>query len=251
MKPPKSYLKILCVGCSHASSAFTGHPWPYWIAKSLNAKFDVLASPGAGIQICVDKLALKLSQAKYDLILFQTPHELRLAIGMNYDPKHDTSKENHPWETNGNKIGEHFVMGLNPSNNVHAMNKFFGGYNLKLYKHFNRWYNQYVADNTYEINVKFLQQIWTVQKLCEQHNTPYKIFHWHENTEINTNLYASWKKLINHEHILKGNVVDYLNENGMAIMGAVASEYSTDKYHLNDIGSEKIANNFILSQIDL
>lgn len=251
MKPHPSYNKILCVGCSHASSIFASKPWPYWLANELECEYDVLASPGAGIQIGVDKLALKLSQEKYDLVVFQTPHELRLSIGMNHDPSYDKSKENQPWEINGNKIGEHFIMGLNPSNNVHAMNKFFGGNNLKLYKHFNRWYMQYVADNSYEINVKFLQSLWMVQSLCDQYHTPSKIFYWHGITEIKSELYNSWKRILRHEDIIEGNVVDYLNINGMANNGAVHEEYSDDKYHLNDTGSSSMVKEYLLPKLQL
>jgi hypothetical protein len=168
---------------------------------------------------------------------------------MNHDPSKDTSNENYPWEINGNKIGEHFVMGLNPSNNVRAMNKFFGGYDLKLYKHFNRWYMQYVADNTYEINVKFLQNLWTVQSLCDQYHTPSKIFHWHEVTNIESSLYNSWKRLLRHEDILEGNVVNYLNTNGMANNGAVHEEYSDDNYHLNEYGNSRLIKEYLLPQL--
>jgi len=58
--PQENQHKILCVGDSHASTAFTHKPWPYW----LDGNIDVLCSPGAGIEIGVQKLALQLSKEK-------------------------------------------------------------------------------------------------------------------------------------------------------------------------------------------
>jgi hypothetical protein len=110
---------------------------------------------------------------------------------------------------------------------------------------------QYVADNSYEINVKFLQSLWMVQSLCDQYHTPSKIFCWHDITEIKSELYNSWKRILRHEDIIEGNVVDYLNINGMANNGAVHEEYSDDKYHLNDTGSSSMVKEYLLPKLQL
>ena len=256
---PLSYNKILCVGDSHASNKFTPLPWPKQLANKLECLIDVVSSPGAGTQIGVDKLILKLSKNKYDLIIFQLSHEYRNSIGMNYNSRFDTSKENDEWEQHGNKVGEEFIMCLNPSNNVGAMKKFFSGSLMmnKLYKRFNEWYIQFVADNTYELYIKQLQQIYNIQKICADHNTPCLIFAWHpiKQKKKNSPLFDSWRSMINWKDVINISAEQLMEQQGMKQpyeqykATPVNKEWSVDGYHLNDQGSKWLVENLLIPYI--
>ena len=256
---PLSYNKILCVGDSHASNKFTPTPWPDHLAKILDCEHDVLSSPGAGSQIGVDKLVLKLSNNSYDLVVFQLSHEYRNAIGMNYEQRFDKSNENDPWDQSGNKVGEEFIMCLNPSNNVGAMKKFFRGYKAmkRLFESFNAWYIQFVADNTYELYIKQLQQIYNIQKVCADHNTPCLIFAWHpiKQKKKNSPLFDSWRSMINWEDVINISAEQLMEQQEMKQpyeqykATPVNKEWSVDGYHLNDQGSKWLVENLLIPYI--
>jgi len=256
---PRSYSNILCVGDSHASTKFTTHPWPYWLSQSLECKTDVLSSPGAGSQVGIDKLCLKLKDKHYDLIVFQLSHEYRNTMGMNYDMKYDTSGEKDDWEQHGNKVGEEFLMCLNPSNNVGAMTKFFRGWSpaKKLFKRFDEWYIQYVADNNYELYVKQMQQIFTIQQICKSKNTPCIIFPWHriKTKKKNSPLFDSWKSIIDWDLVLEDSAEKFLEDSNLKKPYSkyeatpVHEDWSVDGYHLNDNGSKLLVEKMLVPSI--
>lgn len=258
MNKPKYYNKILCIGDSHASKCFTPHPWPHWVGESLDCEIDVLCSPGAGSQIGVDKLALALSQKSYDLVIFQMSHEYRNSIGMNHSRWSDNSGETKIWEESGNLAGDEFIMGLNPSNNVNAMSKFFGKEDFKkqIFETFNEWYIQYVADNTYELYIKQLQQMFAVQQICNKNSTSCKIFTWHPFLRKRKGmLFNGWISLIDLDHVINRSAEESLESAGMKSpyhkyeATPVHPEWSVDGYHLNDQGSKWLVENLLVPDI--
>jgi hypothetical protein len=249
LNKPKSYTNVLCIGCSHASKKFTKRPWPYWISQSIGFNVDVLSSPGAGIQIGVDKLVLQLSKKEYDLVLFQGPHDVRLSVGMNYHSDKDSSKEKDPWESHGNKVDAEFIMSLNPHNNVDAMKKFFGNDHSKLYQGFNNWYTRFVCDNNYETKVRYLHNLFLVQEICKRHGIKYKIFLWHKLEATPTDVFSAWYDQLDQDYIIQESVEEFLLRTKMKKDSWVSDEYSVDKYHLNDKGSKLLVQDYIIPQL--
>ena len=239
---PESYHNILCVGDSHASTAFTRKPWPHW----LDGNVDVLCSPGAGIEIGVQKLALQLSKKEYDLVIFQAPHNMRLSVGMNYDEANDNSgvEKTYPWQQHGNKVDDEFIMSLNPSNNVYAMKKFHGKDfgKIKIYKNFNEWFLRYQADNNYETTVKYITHLFTVEQLCKTYNTKLVTFLWHPIEGNKNDLYNSWSKHLT--SVVPSTVTDWQESKGWKGKEGHC-EHTVDGYHLDDIGSRTLVQEYL------
>ena len=239
---PLSYNNILCVGDSHASTAFTRKPWPYW----LEGNKDVLCSPGAGIEIGVQKLALQLSKKQYDLVIFQAPHNMRLSVGMNYDESNDNSgiEKTYPWQQHGNKVDDEFIMSLNPSNNVGAMKKFHGKDfgKVKIYKNFNEWFLRYQADNNYETTIKYVTHLFTIEQLCKMYNTKLITFLWHPIEGKRNELFTSWYKQL--ETLLSEAVTDWQESKGWKGKEGHC-EHTVDGYHLDDNGSRTFVQEYL------
>lgn len=244
--PQEKQHKILCVGDSHASTAFTRKPWPYW----LDGNIDVLCSPGAGIEIGVQKLALQLSKEKYDLVIFQGPHNMRLSVGMNYNEADDRSgvEKTYPWQQHGNKVDDEFIMGLNPNNNIPAMAKFHGKehFKQKIYKGFNEWFLQYQADNNYETTVKYTTHLFTVEQLCKVYNTKLVIFLWHPIEGRKNNLFTAWNKHLT--TVISTSVFEWQQSKNWIWRGGKCKN-TTDGYHLNDYGNEVLVQEYLKPHI--
>lgn len=238
---PQSYNnKILCVGDSHASTSFTDKPWPHWLTGDI----DVLCSPGAGIEIGVQKLSLQLTKQKYDLVIFEAPHNMRLAVGMNYNKSYDNSgiEKTYPWQQHGNLVEDEFIMSLNPSNNVSTMKKFHSEKFSNLYKGYNDWYLRYQADNNYETTVKFAAHLFTVEQLCKSYNTKLVTFLWHPIEGKHNELYNSWYNRL--ESILPQAVTDWQEQKGWKGKEGPCKN-TVDGYHLDNIGSETLVQEYL------
>jgi hypothetical protein len=250
--------KIICVGCSHASISFTRNPWPYWISQYFNASVEILSSPGAGIQIGVDKLSLALETNDVDFVVFQVPHNVRLSIGMNYHFNPSDPQDQQRWQLNGNQVAEEFIMGLNPNNNINAMSRLHGEKYRKMFLRFNDWYLQFVGDNRYETDIRFLQNIFMVQEMCRLKNVPYVFFLWHDfKTDTSDRpLFKSWLDKIDFSRCPDKSIEQFLVEQKIKAPwninrpDPVDSAYSVDGYHLNDNGSKKIIYDFIAPFIE-
>lgn len=239
---PQSYNRILCVGDSHASTAFTRKPWPCW----LEGNIDVLSAPGAGIEICVHKLALQLTKQTYDLVIFEAPHNMRLAVGMNYNEANDNSgiEKTYPWQQHGNFVGDEFVMSLNPSNNVGAMKKFHGKDfgKVKVYKDYNEWYLRYQADNNYETTVKYATHLFTVEQLCKVYNTKLVTFLWHPIEGKRNELFTSWYNRL--KTIVPQAVTEWQEHKGWKGKEGHC-KHTVDGYHLDDHGSKTLVQEYL------
>lgn len=233
----KYYNNILCVGDSHASKSYTQKSWPYWISGVK----ETLSSPGAGIEIGVQKLALKLSQDKFDFVIFQTSHNMRLSAGMNYNGKNDTTKElDWRWEDHGCKVDNHFIMGLNRENNVKAMRKYHGIRKTEFYNGFNKWYLKYQGDNEYETKIKYLQHICSVQQLCKAYDIPCAIFNWHTLPQSQSKLYSAWNKVIDHSCIVSTSVEQWYIDTDFDL-----GKNTVDGYHLTEEGSRLLVQDYL------
>jgi len=240
--------KILCIGCSHASKTYATKSWPYWIGQFYKKDVEVMSSSAAGVQIGVDKLCLKLVSKTYDSIFFQVPNNIRLSIGMNSNGIKRNPEMSMPWERNGNTVGEEFLINLNPNNNVESMKKFFGKADEKIFEAFNKWYLKYFGDNTYETNVRLMHNIFLVQELCKVNNIPYYIFFWHDvpvKTD-NSKLFNAWHDLIDWNRIVTGSVTGFLEHNKYKNKSIIPNEWSVDGYHMNDLGSRLVVDNFVI-----
>lgn len=255
----KKYIdKIVCVGCSHASDSYTPKSWPHWIGEHYQKEVEVLSSPGAGIQIGVDKLSLLLSKNTYHSVFFQVPHNVRLTVGMNSEKLIKTYETDMEWKENGNIVGEEFIMSLNPSNNIGAMTKFFGVKYEKLFKGFDKWYLRYVADNTYETEVRSMHNLFLAQELCKKNNIPYYIFFWHEqlSKRKHKHLFNAWYDNIDKTRIIENSVTEFLEENNYKVLPKpfqahpVLPEWSVDGYHMNDEGSKLVVDNYVIPNVE-
>lgn len=248
--------KILCVGCSHASSVYTKKSWPYWISNHYNQEVDVLCSSGAGIQIGVDKLCVALDKNIYNAVIFQIPSNTRLSVGMNTEYLITSHETETPWEINGNKVKEEWIMSLNAQNNVNAMTKFWGPRFKKLFKGFNAWYLQFVADNLYETEVRLFHNLYLAQSLCERNNIPFYAFFWHPQITRDDSrvLLASWQNLINWSNTMPNSITDFLKDNNMVDsihpLSPVLDAWAVDGYHLNSLGSKRIVDEYIVPNIE-
>ena len=229
----KSYpnRKVLCIGDSHADTGYCDKPWPYHISGDVTVK----CSPGNGTQIGVEKLALELSLNKYDLVVFQTSHELRQTIGMNYTGKSDRSRQEGGWDSN--LVDNVFLQGINSNNNKSAMAKFHGKkpFNKQLYDGFDNFFCMFQADNEYEVYIRQLQHIYLVQQVCKQYGVKLVLFMWHPLPKRPSVLYDAWDRLIDWDRIISPSVIEWQTINKMK-----PRKITVDGYHLNSETSKQL-----------
>lgn len=248
-------MKIAAIGCSHAATgSYIDEPWPNKLSKMLNSELILGSSPGAGIGIGVDKLAFILDNHKVDYVIFQAPADLRFCIGVNskigdlaYKGGNSTFKNS---LRNGNEFHT-FIMTL-VRDNVNALSDMVDPDKRELWKKFDEIWNEYFFDNFYETRINYLKQLYHVQNLCKAHNTKYLIFTWHKFPWNETNrLFETWYNQLDMSCILKKSVIEFLLEKKMASPKSefVYEEYALDGYHLNELGSEILAREYILPNI--
>jgi hypothetical protein len=223
--------KVLCIGDSHADTGYCDKPWPSHISGDVTVR----SSPGNGTQIGVEKLTLELAQHRYDLVVFQTSHELRQTIGMNYTGKSDRSVAQGGYGSN--LVDNVFLQGINANNNKDAMAKFHGkkNFNKQLYEGFDNFYLQYQADNDYEVYIRQLQHIYLVQQICKQYEVELVLFMWHPLPKRPSVLYDAWDRLIDWESIVTPSVLEWQTINKMK-----PRKVTVDGYHLNSVTSSKL-----------
>jgi acyl-CoA-binding protein len=244
----KNKMTIACVGCSHANS-YCLNPWPKQIAKLLNSELILSSSPGAGVGICVDKLAYILSNHSVDHVFFQAPADLRFCIGMNSQiskDELDVSSGNafHDPLLRGNNFYT-FIMTLKHGNKD-ALNNMVD--KDAQWDAFDEIWGKYFFDNFYETRINFIKNLLQVQNLCKNNNVSYTIFTWHDFPWDNDNLlFQAWVKQLDFKNIIRESAINFnKRHNRMNDNEFVYKPFSSDGYHLNDVGNFILAKDYIL-----
>jgi hypothetical protein len=244
---------IATSGCSHAGYSFTPNPWPVQMSKLLDAELILASSPGAGIDICVDKLAWILNNHKVDHVFFQAPSDLRMCIGVNsvlpsLQGVEGNVSENENHLHNGNQFYS-FIMTL-VRGNKRALTSMVDPGAEELWNHFDEIWNKYFLDNFYENRINFIKQLLLVENLCKSHRVNYNIFTWHDFPWDSKNeLFQSWISRLDMNYVNKESVISFLKRTNRMDKNTENAnvEFSSDGYHLNDLGSTVLAKEYIMN----
>ena len=163
---------ILTLGCSNSSTSW-GLSWPDFVSENLNYNLLRASSNGAGNAFFIEKLHYVLRHSKVDLVIIQLTEPSRVVLGL-------TKKEKK--SINEALIDSHSINDIGcytwSVNDNEANLKRETGFDIKI----NNFWNDQVVTSKW-IDYKVMQDVATMQYLCESFNVSCIFWSWFKNME--------------------------------------------------------------------
>jgi len=160
---------ILAMGDSHSSTSY-GESWPYFLATAWDMDLIRASSCGAGNSFYIEKLHYALSNNNVDVVVIQLTEPSRVVTG--FSAFENKSQNNDVSLCDGHRIND---IGCYTWNIVNNQDNFASFIN-ETTKIDNVWVPQ-VAMSKW-INYKVMQDIITLQYLCDSFNVPCIFWSW-------------------------------------------------------------------------